>query len=67
MLVKDMKQVKFGSLKTLSRIVKEFRELDQTRRDSEAITLDGESGNATWCITEEKSWMEGSRSLRFLT
>jgi hypothetical protein len=36
-----------------SRIVNELREVDQTRRDSEAITLDGESGNAAWRITEE--------------
>jgi hypothetical protein len=66
-MAKEMKQEEFGSLKTPSRIVNEFREVDQTRRDSEAMTLDGESGNAAWRTTEEKSWIVCSRSLRYLT
>jgi len=61
------KQADFASLKTPSRIVNEFREAGQTRRDSEAITLDCESGNAAWRITEEKSRIVCPRSLRFLT
>ena len=66
MLVKEMKQTEFGSLKMPSRIVYEFREVRQTRRGSEAIKLGGESGIAAWRFTEEKYWIECSRSLRFL-
>jgi hypothetical protein len=61
------KQVEFASLKRPSRIVNESRAADQTRRDSEAVTLDGESGNAAWRTTEEEFWILCSRSLRFLT
>jgi len=52
MLVKT-KQTEFGSLNSPSRIGNEFREVDQTRRNSATMTLDGESRNAAWRITEE--------------
>jgi len=61
------KQVEFAYFKRPSRIVNESRAADQTRRDSEATTLDGESVNAVWRTTEEESWVVCSRSLRFLS
>jgi len=55
-VVEGDKQVEFASLKRPSRIVNESRATDQTRRDSEAITLEGESGNAAWNTAVEESW-----------
>jgi hypothetical protein len=48
-VVKEMKQAESGSLLTPSGIVCEFCEVDQARRENEAMTPESESGNDCEC------------------
>jgi hypothetical protein len=59
-LVQEMNQTKSDSLIAPPEICFEFREVDQTRREGETMTLNGESGNGcgtAWRTAEENSWI----------